>query len=295
MDHLICLNDNSFPAENKNDAISLFTEAIYGLLEVNTGSDRFILYIDKINSLRDLVISENFTFNNYLQELENRNEIDLLSFLTELEDKCPMLDHLNEEVFEQAAGYSFYIPDSPFPHNPDILSIAYFLNAILLSIETSNLWYSQTLKIIRTTNGRFLSEYLELNNISNTDHGKFHFKRLHELKIEDSSDKCIFSDEFKSWFSQQSQENKVRIFQKLELAHNKEFNGGEPLFSSLNNAFGMREIRFSAYPGGAIRILFKAARNAQQIILIGFIKKSNAEGYEQNINEAKEILEKLNC
>lgn len=262
---------------------------------MNTGSDRFILHIDKVDSLRDFLISENFTFDDYLQELENRNEFDLLSFLAELEDKCPMLDYINDEVFEQASGYSFYIPDSPVPQNPDIFSITYFLNAVLLSIETSNLWCSPTLKIIRTADGRFLGEHLELNNISNTEHGNFHFKRLNDLKIEDSSDKCIFSDEFKIWFSQQSQENKVRIFQKLELAHNKEFNGGEPLFSSLNNAYGMREIRFSAYPGGAIRILFKAAKNAQQIILVGFIKKSNSEGYDQNIIEAKEILDKLNC
>lgn len=58
-------------------------------------------------------------------------------------------------------------------------------------------------------------------------------------------------------------------------------------------AFDIREIRFSAYPGGAIRILFKAAGNTQQAILLGFIKKSDAEGYLQNISEAKVILDKL--
>lgn len=293
MDHIVCLNDNSFPATNKSEAIALFTEAIYGLLEINTGSDRFILYVDKVKSLRDLIMSQNFTFSDYLQELNIRNEIDLLSFLTELEDKCPMLDHLNEEVFEQSSEYSFYIPDHAAPKNEDILSITYFLEAILLSIETSAPWHTPQIKIDRTSDGRFINEHLELNNISNSDHGKFHFSRLNDVKIEDSSDKCIFSEKFKSWFSQQSRENQTRIYQKIELAHKKDFNGGEPLFASLADAIGIREIRFSAYPGGAIRILFKGIGNSQQAILVGFIKKSNAEGYEQNITEAKDILKEM--
>lgn len=293
MDHLVCLNDNSFPANDIEHAYSLFTEAIYGLLELNTGNDRFILYVDRYDALRDFAISADFTFSDYLQELTARNEIDLLSFLTELEDKCPILDHLNEEVFDQASRYSFYIPDHPAPKNPDILSIAYFLDAILLSIDTSQQWQAHTIDIDRTSNGMYLNEQLALYNISNTEHGIYHFNRLTELKIEDSSDKCIFSEEFKSWFTQQSHENKARIYQKLELAHKKDFNGGEPLFSNLIDAFGMREIRFSAYPGGAIRILFKAAGDAQQAILVGFIKKSNTEGYVQNISEAKDILDRL--
>jgi hypothetical protein len=62
------------------------------------------------------------------------------------------------------------------------------------------------------------------------------------------------------------------------------------LFDNLENADGLREIRISAYPGGAIRILFKALANSRQAILVGFIKKNDNEGYSVNIDKANELL-----
>ncbi len=46
MDHTVCLNSNSFPADNSSRASNLFNDALQGLLQINTGSDRYILYYD---------------------------------------------------------------------------------------------------------------------------------------------------------------------------------------------------------------------------------------------------------
>ena len=60
------------------------------------------------------------------------------------------------------------------------------------------------------------------------------------------------------------------------------------LFKNLKNASGIREIRMNAYPGGALRILFKHYKDNLQAILIGFIKKNNSECYDTAIALAEE-------
>ena len=64
------------------------------------------------------------------------------------------------------------------------------------------------------------------------------------------------------------------------------------MFKTLINADGIREIRFDAYPGGAIRILFKKI-GEKQAILTGFIKKRRDEGYKQDIAVAKELYKQF--
>ena len=44
MDHIVCLNSNSFPATNSDAAYRLFNDSLQGLLALNTGTDRYILY-----------------------------------------------------------------------------------------------------------------------------------------------------------------------------------------------------------------------------------------------------------
>lgn len=81
--------------------------------------------------------------------------------------------------------------------------------------------------------------------------------------------------------------NRHRVREKLQLSHQRAFQGGKPLFESLAGTSGFREIRFHAFAGGAIRILFKT-HGDQCAILTGFIKKSDNDGYAEHIPIAEQ-------
>lgn len=72
---------------------------------------------------------------------------------------------------------------------------------------------------------------------------------------------------FREWYNQLDANNRHRVYKKIQLAAQRRFAGGEPLFKNLENGEGMRELRFSAYPGGAIRILFVDLSDGGKAIL----------------------------
>ncbi len=48
-------------------------------------------------------------------------------------------------------------------------------------------------------------------------------------------------------YEEQTDENRHRVIEKLRLSSDKDFQGGKPLFETLTDGDGLREIRFSAY------------------------------------------------
>lgn len=295
MDHILCLNTNSFPAESAEQASVLFEDALQGVLELNSGGDRYTMYLDSIqqSDLDGFLLAKSFTFSDYKEQLLINQDMDLYLFLLELEDKSPALDYLEQEILDDIFNYSFYMPSQPSLDFPDVLSLAYFLNANLLSINTSEQWKHEQIHISRVTdNGQFIDERLILNHISKAEHGKILYESLQHVDLRDVSESNVLSDEFLAWYEELSIENKSRASEKYKLACERCFDGGEPLFKTLTD--GLREIRFSAYPGGAIRILFKRLKGGNQAILVGFIKKSNTAGYDENMPKALEIFDKLN-
>ena len=101
MDHAIVLNNNSFPADSREEAVSLFEDALRGVLELNTGSDRFIFYLDSNDSgLSSFYLSDGFTYSDFVDGL---SDFDLKLFLLEVDDKSPSLDFLTEEQLEEMA------------------------------------------------------------------------------------------------------------------------------------------------------------------------------------------------
>ena len=64
-------------------------------------------------------------------------------------------------------------------------------------------------------------------------------------------------------------------------------------FRCNSTADGIRELRFSAVQGGAVRILFGQLPDGKQAILVGFVKKSDSEGYPKAIPTAKELLSEM--
>ena len=295
MEHLVCLNTNSFPAASAQQASVLFEDSLQGLLELNTGGDRFTLYFDHHQqevTLLDFHLAEGFTYDDFTKQLEQDQEIDLLTFLLDLEDKSPALEYIGEELLDDVLNYNFYMPGYPVVKYPDVLSLAYFLNATLLSINTAEQWNNDKFAIARIgDDGQFIDEKVTLNNISCFDHGQVLFERFSYVDIREICDSALLTDHLVEWYEKQTQENQNRIIDKCRLACERAFQGGEPLFKSLEAVPGLREIRFSAYPGGAIRIIFKRLNEQHQVLLVGFIKKSNSGGYEENIRKAVMLLD----
>ncbi|WP_166424592.1 type II toxin-antitoxin system RelE/ParE family toxin [Paraglaciecola sp. 20A4] len=291
MEHVICLNSNSFPAENKKIAMELFEDALQGVLALNNGVDRYALFHDDQDGgdLNSFQLADDFSFQEFKNELKNNNDMDLLLFLEEIDDKSPALDFITEDVFDDIATFSFYMPNQAIPLYPDVLGLSWFLQAVLLSIPTQAHWDTERVFIARTEDGRYVDERLTLKNIARLDHGQQLFDDFNAVDIQAICQNCHVTSDFIDWYEDLKPENQLRVSDKLKLAVTREFNGGEPLFKTLNDAEGLREIRFSAYAGGAIRLLFKSLAGGQQAILLGFLKKSNREGYSSNIDAANDL------
>ncbi|PMJ85292.1 type II toxin-antitoxin system RelE/ParE family toxin [Vibrio splendidus] len=292
MDHNICINQNSFPASNAIEGKELFDNAIQGILELQSGQDRFIFYLDTNNgNLYNFEISEGFDIGTYIDEHDDH---DVKLFLYEVEDKTPAIDSLSDEQLDDITAFDFYISKLPAQAHPEVYGLCWTLSAYLLSIATSETWEAEQVSICRSDgNGQYVEDHLHLRNISSFEHGVSHFDAIHSRDIEETASPHIITEVLNSWFSDQSFENRVRIIDKIDLAKNRNFNGGEPLFKNLTDASGLREIRFSAHSGGAIRILFKHKENGTQALLNGFIKKSNSDGYDEAIKEANQLFNNI--
>lgn len=292
MDHVICINTNSLPASDAYIGNELFADAIQGVLALNSGSDNFTFYLDcNSGTLNELEISNGYTYQDFIDAEVDQ---DIKLFLYEIEDKSPALDSLTEEQIEELTEFSYYIPNQPLDENTDVFGLAWMLSGYLLSINTQDKWNQSTIDICRyDENGQFVNEPLMLRNISSQDHGNTHYQTLNQLDIRGLIGKHKITDKLLAWFDELSKENQLRVADKLTLSCRRNFQGGKPLFETLEDEDGIREIRISAYTGGAIRILFKHLKEEQQAILCGFIKKSNNEGYKAALKIAHDEFSKL--
>lgn len=293
MDHIICINQNSFPANSHNEANELFDNALQGVLELQSkDNDRFIFYLDSNDGgLFDFELAKGFTYDDFIS---NHSDSDIQLFLYEIEDKSPALDHLSEDQISEMSTYNFYIPESAVDNFPDVYGLAWSLSGFLLSIATSKNWEQSNITFgCAREDGIYVNETVILRNISTQAHGKEHYKELHKVDLKESISPHLISEPLLKWFHQQTDENQSKIFTKIILACGKNFQGGEPLFKTLNGDEGLREIRFSAFAGGAIRILFKHYKDRKQILLLGFIKHSDDDGYDIAKIQACKIYQDL--
>lgn len=292
MDLIFCINTNSFPAENQQSGQVLFDDAIQGVLALTgDGQGRCQFYYDSnTEPLSSLELSKGFTYEDFLRA----SEPDLQLFLLEVEDKSPALDALTSDQIDEMAAYSFYLPGQAMDPHPDVYALAWVTSGYLLSLATEPKWCNESLKVCRADQqGRFVDDFLPLKNISQAEHGKHHADQLHAIDLDVILSGHIASDEFREWFAQLESVNQKIVSEKLKLAVEKRFQGGKPLFDSLNNSDALREIRCSAFAGGAIRMLFKHHANANYVVLLGFIKHSDNEGYAKHIPVAERIYRGL--
>jgi hypothetical protein len=298
MDHSLFLNPLNTFARNSTDAYLMLLDVFQGVLILEGENDRFFIYYDNVNSdfLNDCLLAENYRYADFLDELRGKNEIDMLTFLLEVGDKSPALDYLKEEQLEDLTNCNFYFPGIGSNINIDFIGMSWLLDAILLSFPTIELWDSSIIKIARIEDGTYIEEKYSLDNISRSKHGYEILLRNNNVRqksLNEICPQCEISADFNDWFQEQDIKNKVIVRKKLLLASKMNFKGGRPLFDTLENTNGMREIRFSAHQGGAIRILFGDLADKKQAILTGFIKKANKEGYKENIDRSKILWQEL--
>jgi hypothetical protein len=293
MNHNFVFNTLSLPAENSDSAYTLLFDSAKGMLAVGSGNDRFALYSD---DLLDRPVAPDYYYRDFIVQLEEHHEVDLQLALLEIEDKTPMLDFLSEELFDEIASSSFYFPNEAYTGSIDVLATAWFLDATLLSIATKNKWLENEIEFAKYSSDKPSTGSSYLRNISCENHGyliKQQYQFDPDLPLTELFPNCEFSHEFSTWINQLPSDLFKHVVNKIKLAYSKEFQGGEPLFKTLHNSNGIREIRFNAVQGGAVRILFKVLSASHSAILFGFIKKSKREGYKEAIDAAIKILDGL--
>ena len=289
MDLPICINSNSFPASSHQQGDELMLAALQGVLQLVEGNERVLFYYDSNEQpLLDLQLAQNYTYEDFR---ESCNDVDLQAFLYEVEDKSPALDALTDAQFEEIAEYDLYIPDQPLDSHRDVYALAWILNGYLLSLATDERWSKPEVQATQQgEQGQYKDEFVTLKNISCINHGQYFFAANAKIDFAEVISPHSMSNELQEWISQQSKENQQIILNKLKLAVARSFQGGGPLFKSLITSGSLREIRFSAFSGGAIRILFSHYYDTNYLLLNGFIKHDDNEGYKQNIALAEEIL-----
>lgn len=296
MDHNFVFNTLCLPAKTTDDAFRFLLDTMKGMLAVGADNDRHVVYSDHQPDLNSCIVAPNYTYGNFVSQLETIGEQDLQLALMEIDDKTPMLDFITEEQFVDIAAVAYYFPDEPYSTSIDILAMAWHLDATLLSIGTAAKWCVSEIEFAEYAQNSPLTGSSYLRNISCEEQGMA-FWRQYVRDINKPFDEafltCRFSDDFMKWIKELSDDLQVRIRDKLTLAEAKKFQGGKPLFDTLTDADGLREMRFSAVQGGAVRILFGPLSFDKQAILVGFVKKSNSEGYPHAIKSALSLFAQM--
>lgn len=293
MEHNFVLNTLSFPATSKEDAYRLLLDSAKGMLAVRSRKDRITMYSDGLNICP---LGPDYYYRDFLSQLGEHHENDLQLALMEIDDKTPMFDFLSEEHFNEIASSTFYFPSEAYNGSVDILAMAWHLDATLLSIATADKWRGNEVEFAEYNEGQPSTGRSYLPNISCEEHGNLirqQYQFEAETPLVELFQQCLFSQDFLEWVYQLPKDVFNRVVNKVTLANAKQFQGGKPLFETLHNADGIREMRFSAVQGGAVRILFRVLSGDRPAILFGFIKKSDNEGYDEAIQAAKINLNQI--
>lgn len=293
MDHNFVFNTLSLPAKSAAIAFTLLMDTMKGMLAVGADDDRRAVYSDQTLDLNSCIIAPDTTYADFLTQLDTIGEQDLQLALMEVDDKTPMFDFVTDEQLEEIASVAYYFPDEAYEGSIDILAMAWYLDATLLSVGTTEKWCANEVEFVEFTSGKPMIGGAFLRNISSFKHGCFlnqQYETISCKSIAETFLTCCFSADFLTWVDGLAADLQSRIREKLALAEAKKFQGGKPLFDTLASADGLREMRFSAVQGGAVRILFDLLPTGKYAILVGFVKKSKSEGYEQAIKAAQTLL-----
>lgn len=295
MDRTFCLNTLSAPASDREVAYELFNAAIDEVLKLRqTKDDRFnIIYeVAGGGGVFSLLLCDSYTIRDFLGDLIDKGNRERGELIIEMLDKGPALSSLTDDEAEELASVGFYFEDEGYRNSLDVLAVAWFFEATLLSLNTAPRWAMSEVSFAKY-DGSGGTETYKVANVSSVDHAQEILAReagdeQHGDSLE-SLGNCVISEEFAGWYAELDPLNRRRLWGKLQLAQARGFSGGKPLFETLSDAGGMREMRVPFFPGGAIRVLFGVVKDGKIAILVGFVKKSDNEGYTSNIARATKI------
>lgn len=292
MDYSICLNNLSYPAEDSATAYNLLNDAFQGLLYLNSGNDRFLLYYDG-ESLSECLFAEKYSFEDYKETLCSNNEIDLLYFVSEVEDKAPFVDHLTDEEFQELSISQVYFNGIPY-ERADIFGYAYLKHGIMMSLSTTELWCKFVIPFNIIKNGSHIPIRCNVYNISAIENSEEILKET-ELKLTDVVKNVRFSETFNEWYESLQKEDRNKVKQVILHCCENEFNIGRPVIDTIRESdYGnMKEIRVgnAHADSGKIRILFASDHKRIINLLVGFIKHSN--DYSVPIKTADDIFKRV--
>lgn len=292
MDHSLFLNHLSFPANDRVEAYSQLFEAFQGVLCLNRPNDRFLLYFDGEN-IETCELANGFTYADFKRKLEDNQEIDLLVFIYEIEDKTPSMEYLSEEYLEYLCDVTLYIKGKPYK-NMDIFGHALLQSGIMLSLGTDILWCNHIIEFCCLEKESYIPLICKVYNISNEQNG---LTVLDEIfyNIQEICSDALFTEQFLLWFNELNSEDKNKTKSILTYCYENSFRLGRPRIDTLNGSIfpNMKEICVGTAYGqrGMIRILFAMDSNRRANILIGFIKHSN--DYSEHIAIADSLFSAL--
>lgn len=295
--HQFIWNTASFSDATDANVYCLFEEALRGLVQIPAAGETAELYCDDATPLLKRQISPSRSVGDFVAHLEATGEQDLAMILAEIDDKANAVYSLPFERLDHLAKSSYYFNSLPYSTSIDYLALAADLDGVLFSVASAKHWESHEVEVGRVLDEKAAGEpgfILSVCNIATA-------KRILDLvspasetvSLDDLVPGCVISKELLEWFDRLDLENQRISRRKLSLAHGRKFQGGEPLFKTLNGGEGMREVRYKAFPGGAARILFGALENGKIALLRGFIKKSDNEGYTENVPAAAKTWSSL--
>ena len=293
MDYFIFFNHLSLPSTSREKAYTLLFESFQGVLGLNRNQhDRFAFYLDfkSAEKTEKSKLFKNFYYHDFKEELKNKNEMDLRSFIEEMEDKAPIWDEshhneMREVTYIQVENSNSY--DKNNLSNYKILLRAFSKGGITLSLATKDIWKDTVIKF-KTWSGKAPTRNYEIDNIAKEKHGKIIRNRHIEKRLTNLPN-LTFTKKFLAWFKNCN----IKDQDKIAYCHENQFQIGRPTIDTLGNSSirNMKEIRVGDAHGqrGKIRILFMNMKNQETVILLGFIKHSN--DYVREIAAAKKLLE----
>jgi len=277
MDYSLFFNHLSLPAGRVDEAYTLLLDAFLAVLELYQDDDRFQLFSEGKNlDIREL--AHGFTFRDFKNTLSDKNEIDLLMFIMEIEDKSPFIDHISGMYIDELFTCIPYLREYPSNESMDIFNLAWLESGIMLSLATHKRWQNYVIEFWVQIQGKVKDEKRDVYNISTREHAKLVLQAL-EPSIRDVCPDVFFTERFMDWFNECKSEDKNKIKTKLRHCYEHNFLSGRPIIDTLKGSEfpNMKEIRVGNEHAGSgkIRILFAQDSNRRVCILVGFIKHSN--------------------
>ncbi len=288
--HDLCFNHFSIdPMTPPDKAYELMFDAFQGALALNTINDAYTLYSD-YEDFGCCQIGSEYSYDAFKNDLMKNGERDLFFFASAMEDHSPFIDYLHEEAFNELSNWTAFFPDRALEAQADILTLAWQLQGVLLSLNTDPYWDTPRLRIAFSQDYAVPTTFDDLRNISRKEHGDKH--RIPELLdwTEICPDVHLTSD-FLNWEMARPHQEKALIRDKIALAYGNNFDFHRPLVDVLHNSrhTNLKELRI----GGQIRILFARLPERNTAILCGLFKQGRDKDYIEVIRKAEKLLDEI--